>query len=108
MKLKFLKLSVLTGLAAVLVMGLTGSAMAFHDGGVAYCDGCHTMHNSSKGVKMTVNNLAPGTANAYLLQGSDQSSTCLNCHSKSPAGSYHIATNPVPAASGWLILCCKG
>ncbi len=39
--------------AAVLVMGTP--ALAFHDGGVAACNGCHTMHNSSNGVAMNFN-----------------------------------------------------
>ena len=66
---------------------------AFHDGGVAACDGCHTMHNSSAGRATTVT----GTVNRYLLQGSDPSSTCLICHAGStPADSYRVATNPVP------------
>lgn len=87
-------------LAAAVIFAATGSALAFHDGGVAQCDGCHTMHNSSGNAKMTVNNLPTGTANAYLLQGSDASSTCLKCHSSggaSPSG-YRIATYPTPAA----------
>ena len=33
--------------AAVLVTG--APALAFHDGGVAACNGCHTMHNSQNG-----------------------------------------------------------
>ena len=32
--------------AALLVFGLSGAAFAFHDGGVGFCEGCHTMHNS--------------------------------------------------------------
>jgi len=86
--------------AMMLALGLGGTAMAFHDGGVAYCDGCHTMHNSSKGVKMTVNSPGANVANAYLLQGSDQSSTCLKCHNTSGAtpSSYHINTYPAPGA----------
>ncbi|ACM21509.1 cytochrome c, 6 heme-binding sites [Geotalea daltonii FRC-32] len=82
----------------LLTFAAAGNALAFHEGGVAYCDGCHTMHNSSGNAKMTVNNLAPGTGNAFLLQGSDQSSTCLKCHSGSTTSSYKVATNPVPAA----------
>lgn len=58
-----------------------GSAFAFHGGGVAHCDGCHSMHNSA-------DNPVAGTANGLLLKGSDLSSTCLNCHSG--AGGYHI------------------
>lgn len=84
--------------AALLTFAAAGNALAFHDGGVATCDSCHTMHNSSGGVKMTVNNQATGAGNAYLLQGSDQSSTCLKCHSAATLGSYKVATNPIPAA----------
>lgn len=84
--------------AAVLSFATAGSALAFHDGGVATCDGCHTMHNSYKGAKMTVNNPGAYVSNAYLLKGSDQSSTCLNCHSGSSTSGYKVATNPVPAA----------
>lgn len=76
----------------------TRASFAFHDGGIANCDGCHTMHNSSGNIAMTKTGLPPGTANPYLLQGSDQSSTCLICHAGStPTDSYKIATNPVPA-----------
>ncbi len=91
------------------------SAYAFHEGGVAYCDGCHTMHNSSGNKYMSGGRNtglagwnAAGKAsttqfqgNAYLLQGSDDSSTCLNCHAASDApgkpNGYHIMTFPAPA-----------
>ena len=40
--------------------------------------------------------------NNYLLQGSDDSSTCLNCHAAADAAgspnSYHVMTFPAPAA----------
>jgi len=53
----------------------TGIAFAFHDGGVAHCDGCHSMHS--------------GAASGPSLQkGSDASSTCLNCHNG--AARYHV------------------
>jgi hypothetical protein len=58
-----------------------GSAMAFHGGGVAHCDGCHSMHASA-------DNPVEGFENTTLLKGSDPSSTCLNCHDG--AGGYHI------------------
>jgi hypothetical protein len=70
--------------AALLSLAFAGSALAFHGGGVAECEGCHTMHNSSDGVAMSAN------ANSMLLQGSDQSSTCLVCHGKAGISSYHI------------------
>ena len=78
--MKFLKLAV----AAVLAFA-GSSAYAFHDGGVAACEGCHVMHNASGGRAQTVvaNSRAgfqTNVTNSYLLQGSDQSSTCLVCH----------------------------
>ena len=74
----------IAALAAVLAIGLAGTAFAFHSGGVAHCDGCHSMHNSPE-------NPVSGTPNSQLLKGTDASSTCLNCHAGS-AGSYHIMT----------------
>jgi hypothetical protein len=91
--MNYLKLVFLAGTAAMLVMGITGSALAFHDGGVAPCDGCHTMHNTYKGVKQTTG----GTVlqgNVYLLKGVDPSSTCLNCHGAGTVLlSYAVDTN---------------
>lgn len=64
---------------------LGGSAFAFHGGGVANCDGCHSMHNSA-------DNARAGSATApSLMKGSDASSTCLNCHAG--AGGYHMASD---------------
>src|SRR5512146_1150746 len=79
--------------ATVMAVVAAGNAAAFHEGGVAACDGCHTMHNTSGGQPMTTR----GSGNRYLLLGSDQSSTCLICHSSStPTDSYRTATSPVP------------
>ena len=63
------------------VLGLAVSAQAFHGGGVAHCDGCHSMHNSA-------DNPVEGLPNSTLLKGSECSSTCLNCHDGN--GGYHI------------------
>jgi hypothetical protein len=64
---------------------MSGTAFAFHGGGVAHCDGCHSMHNSA-------DNAREGSATAAsLMKGSDASSTCLNCHAG--AGGYHMASN---------------
>jgi hypothetical protein len=71
-------------LAGLLTLGWAGSALAFHDGGVAHCDGCHSMHNSPE-------NPVSGTPNNTLLKGSDASSTCLNCHAG--GGSYHVLSS---------------
>ena len=77
-------------LAGVLILTLGGTALAFHGGGVAHCDGCHSMHNSPE-------NPVEGTPNSLLLKGSDPSSTCLNCHA-GDGGSYHILSSD---ASNW-------
>lgn len=70
--------------AGFLTLAMSGSAMAFHGGGVAHCDGCHSMHNSA-------DNPRAGSATAdALMKGSDSSSTCLNCHNGT--NGYHIAS----------------
>lgn len=74
------------------------AAFAFHSGGVAECEGCHTMHNSLDGAAMT--SATPQfQAGPYLLQGNDASSACLNCHQGS-AGSYHISTADADMPAG--------
>jgi hypothetical protein len=100
--MKYLKLSIILIAVALFSMGLASTGYAFHSGGVAECEGCHTMHNSFEGVKMTVNALTPGTTNNYLLIGSDQSSTCLNCHNQpdTAPSSYHISTDESKLAPG--------
>ena len=81
----------------LLVMAAADSVFAFHNGGVGDCDGCHTMHNSSLNQPMAKSGAPVFAGNAYLLLGSDQSSTCLICHSGSvPTDDYKVATNPVP------------
>lgn len=75
-------------LAAVLLsLGLSVTAQAFHDGGVAHCDGCHTMHNSQDGQSI-IDGGVVGTTGAHLTIGADPGSTCLNCHAGT--GTYHI------------------
>jgi predicted CXXCH cytochrome family protein len=68
--------------AAVLALALLGPATyAFHEGGVANCGGCHSMHFSP----------APDS----LLMKSDRSSTCLRCHERAGdtgPSSYHVST----------------
>lgn len=68
--------------AAFLIFGVMAAAHAFHSGGVAECEGCHSMHT-------------PKTGGSYLLVGTDASSTCLTCHQNAndtaPSG-YHIST----------------
>ena len=85
--MKFIKFGLVVIAAALITLGLNGIAMAFHDGGVAHCDGCHTMHNSEDGQSI-IDGGVVGTAGVSLTTGADPSSTCLNCHEGS--GTYHI------------------
>jgi predicted CXXCH cytochrome family protein len=110
--MKGLKLSLVIITAFLAVVGLSNVALAYHSGGVADCDGCHTMH----GVDTGGGTLTPTTQN-YLLQHSDPSSTCLGCHGKpaASAGSYHVMTTDAVAGGttpanynpagdfGWLL-----
>ena len=97
--MKFLKFAV----AAVFALSF-GNAYAFHSGGVAECEGCHSMHNSFEGSPtVTGRTFAQGTG-IYLLKANDQSGACLNCHqaADTAASSYHISTagvNPYDSTS---------
>jgi hypothetical protein len=75
-------------LAAVLLcLGFGVTAQAFHGGGVAHCDGCHTMHNSEDG-KSIIEGGTVGVTGDSLTKGTDPSSTCLVCHEGTR--SYHV------------------
>ncbi len=52
-------------------------AAAFHDGGVAHCNGCHTMHNSQDGV--LIDGDSPN-GNPWLLVDASPSDVCIACH----------------------------
>jgi len=93
--MKGLKLSLVIMAAALLTIGLGGMAYAFHDGGVANCESCHTMHNSIGDATV----LKGGTqfqGVAYLLKNSDQSSTCINCHQGT--GGKDVFTTGAPSS----------
>lgn len=100
--MKGLKVSLVIMAAALLTIGLSGIAYAFHSGGVAECGGCHSMHSPKD------------TAKLYLLAFSDPSSTCLDCHSGETLGSHSVMTYPVTTGApvvnftpggdfGWLL-----
>ena len=89
--MKAMKLSLVIVAAALVTIGLSGMAYAFHSGGVADCDGCHTMHGVVNGSVLTA------SKNSFLLQGTDFSSTCLNCHSGATLGSHSVMTYDFPA-----------
>jgi hypothetical protein len=76
-------------------MAIGGTALAFHDFGVAYCSGCHTMHNSKDGQPVDPN--AP-EGNTWLLKDETPSDVCLSCHSQSSGststnGRYVLSLN---------------
>ncbi len=89
-----------------------GNAYAFHSGGVAECEGCHTMHNSKENKPMEAEGIGASIgvalgltqfqAGPYLLKASDQSSACLNCHNAKDTApsSYHISTDSSLLAPG--------
>ncbi len=64
-------------LVAAICFAIGGSAFAFHDAGVAHCNGCHTMHNSQDGA--LVDGDSPD-GNAWLLKDETPSDVCLSCH----------------------------
>ena len=88
-----MKLLLVVMAAGLITFGLSTTVLAFHGGGVAHCDGCHTMHNTDGDGQPAIPGTTPGTGmNEHLTVGSDQSSTCLSCHEGS--GSYHVASPP--------------
>lgn len=65
-------------LLVVVALCFTASPLlAFHDGGVAHCNGCHTMHNSQDGALVDPLN---ANGNLYLLNKADASAVCIECH----------------------------
>ncbi|ACH39686.1 cytochrome c [Citrifermentans bemidjiense Bem] len=80
-------------------------AFAFHSGGVAECEGCHSMHNSFEGAA-NVTGMSQYKSGPYLLKAQDQSGACLNCHQAGDTtpgpvtgkdNGYHISTAGVTA-----------
>ena len=84
--------------AGFLAFALGGPASAFHGGGVATCDGCHTMHQSADNPLGSDDAPNAAVASGFLLKGTDASSTCLNCHAGAgKATSYHIFSEDASA-----------
>ena len=65
------------GVAAAALVLIAAPTLAFHDAGVAHCNGCHTMHNSQDGALVDPD--SPG-GNPWLLNDATPSDVCLNCH----------------------------
>jgi hypothetical protein len=87
---------------ALVLMFVSSTALAFHDGGVARCSGCHTMHNSQNGVPVDPDS---PNGNPWLLNKGTPSDTCLNCHAQSRGGFvYNLdPLNPIFSAAGSFV-----
>ena len=73
---------------------IAAPAAAFHDGGVAHCNGCHTMHNSQDGALVDPD--APN-GNAWLLVDATPSDVCLGCHATGLGAVFAVdELNPAP------------
>jgi len=94
--MKFIKLLLVIMAAALITLSLGGNGLAFHEEGVAYCAGCHTMHNSQDGKP-----IVPGAAGDYLLRQVDASSTCLRCHADYGQLTGMGGENSPPGGSGY-------
>lgn len=75
-------------LTALALVAWVAPAFAFHSGGVAECEGCHSMHEP---------------ASSPLLVGLGASSTCLSCHEQAgllTPSSYHVSTAAADQPAG--------
>lgn len=70
-------------LVAVAIVSFWGTdAAAFHDAGVAHCNGCHTMHNSEGNATIVEGGTQGVGVNPYLLKTAKPTDTCLLCHAR--------------------------
>jgi predicted CXXCH cytochrome family protein len=63
--------------AGLLLVLFATPALAFHELGVATCDGCHTVHNSQDGAPMSPDS---PFGSGSLLRFSSATDVCLECH----------------------------
>jgi len=86
------------GAAVWIALTLGAPALAFHDGGVARCDGCHVMHDGT---------VTPGPAGETMLIDISASDVCLNCHAGAAGtvlGSDPLAPPPERGAGNFVFL----
>jgi len=90
-------------LTAVLCLALSGSSFAFHDGGVAHCNGCHTMHNSQDGAPVDPDS---PSGNPWLLNDGTPSDVCIACHDHldQTLGTDPLAPPAMRAAGNFVFL----
>lgn len=83
---------------------LSGSSFAFHDAGVAHCNGCHTMHNSQGGALVDADS---PNGNAWLLKDATPSDVCLSCHATGLGAVFSadpLAPDPLKGAGNFTFL----
>ena len=94
----------IAGLSLALVAFVGVPALAFHDGGVADCAGCHTMHNSQDGVAVDA---ASPLGNSWLLRDATPSDVCLNCHATGLGAVFAadvMTPSPLKGAGNFIFL----
>jgi len=69
--MKGLRLSILVFAAVLMIMGVAGTTYAFHDGGVATCESCHTMHESLNGSIINITKFGTSVAPAGASEFND-------------------------------------
>jgi hypothetical protein len=85
-------------LLALALCFISVPALAFHDGGVADCAGCHTMHNSQDGALIDPDS---PNGNAWLLVDATPSDVCLGCHATRLGAVFaDDVLNPAPERGG--------
>jgi hypothetical protein len=90
--MKTTRMLLMMAAAVVVLWGVP--ALAFHDEGVAHCNGCHTMHNSQDG--QLVDPDSPD-GNPFLLEDASPSDVCLGCHADGLGAVFAVdVLNPSP------------
>jgi hypothetical protein len=84
---KFFVIAILLLTVGQITLLLPGVLYAFHEGGVGYCEGCHDLHSPLQVSGEGTNEGDISGFGAYMLKGSDPSSTCLICHAE--AGAFY-------------------
>lgn len=80
---------ILIGGFILMIAAFGFQTFAFHSGGVAECEGCHSIHNPA--------------SSSFLLKSATKSGTCLSCHDNTAdttASSYHISTSDAGGGTG--------
>ena len=90
--------TLLLGAAVVALVWWGAQVAAFHDEGVAHCNGCHTMHNSQDGALVDPDS---PLGNPWLLIDASPSDTCLSCHATGLGAVFAVdPLNPAPEKGG--------